>query len=243
MFEIINLSVSVGSKKILKNINLAIKSGELHVLMGPNGAGKTSLVMALMGAPAYSIPAFAKASAGRQSTVYSLDEKDMTKLSTDQRAKLGLFVSFQKPVVISGVTVRNLLRLIAPDDLEKKLNQVTKELLVKEDLLSRPLNENFSGGESKKIELLQAVILKPKFLILDEIDSGLDVDALKLVTETIRQMANHSGVLLITHNPRILKFLRPDRIHVLVRGCIVRSGGPEIGEIIEKKGYQWLSKN
>jgi len=233
MLKITNLSVSVGSKKIISNINLAINTGEIHVLLGPNGSGKTTLAMALMGSPAYR----------PQTTDYSLDGKDMTKLSIDQRAKAGLFVSFQKPIGIPGVSVKNLLNLLVKENLPEKITKISHNLGIKEDLLTRPLNENFSGGEARKMELLQANILRPKFTVLDEIDSGLDIDALELVTDNILKLAKFSGILLITHNLRILKYLKPDRIHILIHGQIVKSGDYKLGEIIEKKGYQWLSKN
>lgn len=236
MLKINNLSVEAGKKKVINKLSLAINRGEIHILMGPNGAGKTSLVMAVMGHPGYEVK-------GGQITV---DNKDVSQLTPDKRAKLGLFISFQKPVAIPGVSVRNLLRLVVKEQLEEKILQNTTRLNIKDELLTRSLNQDFSGGEAKKMELFQATMLSPKFLILDEVDSGLDVDSLRLVVANIRQMVKKSdapGILLITHNPRILKFIKPDRIHVLIRGCIAKSGGPEIGEIIEKKGYQWLIKN
>ncbi|MBI4999528.1 Fe-S cluster assembly ATPase SufC [Candidatus Gottesmanbacteria bacterium] len=235
--EIKDLDVVADGKKILKGINLKIRQGEIHVLMGPNGAGKTSLAMALAGHPNYKIR--------NPKSEIRIDGKDITKLTPDERAKLGLFISFQKPVEISGVSVRNLLRLVVKKDFEEKISKTTTDLKINEELLIRPLNEQFSGGETKKMEFLQAKILSPKFLILDEIDSGLDIDALKLVAENIQQMVKNNsmpGILLITHYPRLLKFIKPDCIHVLIRGYIVRSDGPELLQKIEKKGYQWLTK-
>lgn len=233
--EIKNFDVIADGKKILQSINLEIRQGEIHVLMGPNGAGKTSLAMAVMGHPGYKI-------AGGQIT---LSGKDITKLAPDQRARLGLFISFQKPVEIPGVSARNLLRQAVKEDFERKLAQDIADLKINVELVNRSF-ENFSGGEAKKMELFQAKILKPRFLILDEIDSGLDIDNLRLIAENIQQMVkdnNAPGILLITHYPRILKFIKPTCIHVLIRGYIVKTDGPKLIQKIEKKGYQWLTKN
>ena len=245
MLKITNLSVSVGSKKIISDINLAIGQGEIHVLLGPNGSGKTTLAMALMGHPNYKlqITPFDSTQGKNYKCQINLDGKDITKLEPDQRAKAGLFVSWQKPIAIPGVSVKNLLNLLIKKNLQEKITKISHNLGIKEDLLARSLNENFSGGETRKMELLQANILRPHYIILDEIDSGLDIDALKLVTNNIRQLTKFSGILLITHNLRILKYLKPDRIHILIHGHIVKSGDYKLGEIIDKKGYQWLSKN
>lgn len=236
MLRIDNLKVAVGGKQILDGITLEVKPGKVHVLMGPNGAGKTSLLMAIMGHPGYRLT-------GGQITV---DDKDISKLTPDKRAKLGLFISFQKPVAIPGVSLRNLLRLVVLDDLEKKMAKNVSDLKINEELLTRSLNQDFSGGEAKKMEFFQAKMLEPRFLILDEVDSGLDIDSLQLVAENIKQMIKKSqapGILLITHNPRILKFIKADHIHVLMHGEIVRSDGPHLAAQIEKKGFQWLTKN
>jgi len=236
MLVIENLDVFVQDKKILKGISLSIKKGEIHVLMGPNGAGKTTLAMVLAGHPNYKIK--------DQRSKIKIDGKDITRLTPDERAKLGLFISFQKPVEIPGVSVRNLLRVAVKENFEKKLGQAIADLKISKDLVVRSF-ENLSGGEAKKMELFQAKILSPKFLILDEIDSGLDIDALKLVAENIQQMVKNSGgpgILLITHYSRLLKFIKADCIHVLIHGYIVRSDGPELLQKIEKRGYQWLTK-
>ncbi len=234
MLKISNLIVETDKRKILKNISLAIKAGELHVLMGPNGAGKTSLVMTLMGKKDYQVT----------DGSLILDGKDISKLEPDERAKLGLFISFQKPPEIPGVTLHNLLRAVNVADLEDKIKKETASLQFNEDLLSRSW-ENFSGGEAKKIELFQAKILNPLYLILDEIDSGLDIDALKIVIKNLKSLAGEKkvGILLITHNPRILKFLKPDFAHILVKGKLVKSDGPKILAEVEKKGFSWLTKN
>lgn len=228
LLEIKNLSVTACGKKLLKGINLKVESGQIHVLMGPNGAGKTSLAMALAGNPHYQILA------GQ----INLNRKNLGKLTPDQRANLGLFITFQKPVEIPGISARNILRFRLKSDFEGKLNQVISDLKINEELVNRSL-ENFSGGEGKKLEMLQAEMLLPKFLILDEVDSGLDVDALKLVSEKIQQMAqNGAGILLITHNPRILKYLKFGSLHVIIQGKIVQTDGPKILEAIERKGYE-----
>ncbi len=232
-FEISGLKVTASGKIILKGLNLKIKKGEIHVLMGPNGAGKTSLVLAAMGHPGY------KVTGGR----ITIDNQEITNLPSEKRSKLGLFVSFQKPPEIPGVSVRNLLRMIIKDDLEEKIAKSMADLEIKEELLGRSLNENFSGGEMRKMELLQAKVLSPRFLILDEIDSGLDIDSLKLITKVISQMAKTAGLLVITHNPKLLKFLKPDYLHVLIKGKIVKSDGLKLGEEIERRGFLWLAKN
>ncbi|MCL4382951.1 MAG: Fe-S cluster assembly ATPase SufC [Patescibacteria group bacterium] len=232
-FEIIGLKVTVAGKIILKGLNLKIKKGEMHILMGPNGAGKTSLVLAAMGHPGYKVT----------SGLMTIGNQEITNLPSEQRSKLGLFVSFQKPPEIPGVSVRNLLRMVVKDDLEEKIAKNMHDLQIKEEFLSRSLNENFSGGEMRKMELLQAKVLKPRFLILDEIDSGLDIDSLKLITKIISQMSQNAGLLVITHNPRLLKFLKPDYVHVMLGGRIVKSDGLKLGEEIERRGYSWLAKN
>lgn len=232
-FEIIGLKVTAAGKIILKGLNLKIKKGEIHILMGPNGAGKTSLVLAAMGHPGYKVT----------SGLMTIGKQEITNLPSEQRSKLGLFVSFQKPPEIPGVSVRNLLRMAVKDDLEEKIAKNMNDLQIKEELVSRSLNENFSGGEMRKMELLQAKILEPRFLILDEIDSGLDIDSLKLITKIISQMSQTAGLLVITHNPRLLKFLKPDYVHVMLGGRIVKSDGLKLGEEIERRGYSWLAKN
>lgn len=233
VFEIINLRVAVSGKTILKGLNLKIKKGEIHVLMGPNGAGKTSLVLVAMGHPGY------KVTDGR----IILGNQEITDLPPEKRSSLGLFISFQKPPEIPGVSVRNLLRMVVRDDLEKKIAKNVVDLQIKEELLNRSLNENFSGGEMRKMELFQAKVLSPRFLILDEIDSGLDVDSLRLVVKIISQMTKNAGLLVITHNPRLLKFLKPDYVHVMLGGRIVESDGEKLGEEIERRGYSWLAKD
>lgn len=232
MLVIKNLEVTTGGKKILRGINLTVRPREIHVLMGPNGAGKTSLAMVLAGQTNYKI------TRGE----ITINDQSLVDLTPDQRAKLGLFVSFQKPVEISGVSLRNILKTVVKEQFEEKLEQALKDLKINDDFLTRSF-ENFSGGEGKKLELLQAKILVRQFLIFDEIDSGLDPEGLRLVGENLKKMAQKTGIVLITHNPRILKFLKPDRLHVLIRGQIIKTDGLQLIETIEKKGFTWLTKN
>ncbi|MFH0864131.1 MAG: Fe-S cluster assembly ATPase SufC [Candidatus Gottesmanbacteria bacterium] len=236
MLKITNLSVSVGNKKIINNLSLEIRPGELHVLLGPNGAGKTSLAMALIGHPSYKIE--------NQISKIKIDDKDLIHLTTDERARLGLFNSFQKPVAIPGVSVKDLLKYIKINNLEEKISKTGNRLKIKDELLTRSLNVDFSGGEFKKMELLQAMIIQPKYVILDEIDSGLDIDNIHLLADFLQQMTlKNIGILLITHNLRILKFVKPDLIHILINGSIIKSGGVQIAREIEKRGFSWLVKN
>jgi len=234
MLRIDGLKVAVGGHQILNGVTLEIKPGQVHALMGPNGAGKTSLVYALIGHPAYKIT-------GGQITI---DNKDITKLKPNERAKRGLFLSFQNPPSIPGVGVASFLHLAKGhqdfSQFYRELKRTTLDLHLEEEFLHRSLNEDFSGGEKKKMELLQALTLKPKFVIFDEIDTGLDIDALKLVAEKINFLKDGRGILLITHYQRILRYLTPDRVWVMKEGKIVVSGGEELVKEIEEKGYEKL---
>lgn len=233
MLKISNLFVSVEKKQILNGINLEIPSGEIHILMGPNGAGKSSLAMALAGHPLYKQQT-------NKDTKLQCDEKDITELTPDQRSKAGLFVSFQNPPAIPGVRLPRFLHLAKGGDFltfYQLLKKRASELKLSDDFLKRSLNEDFSGGEKKKIELLQAMILQTKYLIFDEIDTGLDVDALKLVAKKINELKKTSGILLITHYQRLLKYLDFDKVWVIKEGKIIASGNKELAERIEKDGY------
>ena len=239
--RILNLKVKVEQKLILSGINLEIKPGEIQALMGPNGSGKSTLACALMGHPHYHI------SQGR----IFLDSRSIEKLPSEQRAKLGLFLSFQHSVGISGVSVRNFLRaslkaLKGEIDLQKFLNDLDQEaklLKMPLDFAKRSLNEGLSGGEIKRLEILQLLMLKPRYAILDEIDSGLDIDALRIVSRGIlRAQKLGVGVLIITHYSRILKYLQPDKIHVLIQGKIIKSGGKDLAKKLEKTGYEAWAK-
>lgn len=242
-----DLKVSVetdkGSKQILKGLNLELKSNETHAIMGPNGSGKSTLAYAIAGHPAYHI-------VGGSVT---LDGEEMLDLSVDERARAGLFLAMQYPVEVPGVTVTNFLRSAktaidgeAPKlrTWAKELNQAMSELKVDPEFASRNVNEGFSGGEKKRHEILQMELLKPRFAILDETDSGLDVDALRIVSEGVNRAQSNTdvGVLLITHYTRILQYIKPDFVHVLVDGRVAEEGGPELANQLEAEGYDRFQK-
>lgn len=237
MLEIQKLHVSIDSKEIIKELSLKINKGEIHVLMGPNGSGKSSFSLALMGHPYY------KVTSGK----IFLDKTDLTNLTPDRRAKLGLFLAMQYPVAVPGVSVLNLLRSanknlerkkVSALEFQNKVKKQLKSLKMDEKFLARSVNEGFSGGEKKKAEILQLSILKPKYAILDETDSGLDIDALKTVSKNINEISESNiGILLITHYQRILRYVKPDFVHILIDGAIVKSGDIKLSEEIEKKGY------
>ncbi len=237
MLEIKNLHVSTDNKEILKGVNLKINKGEVHAVMGPNGSGKSSLSLALMGHPRYKI------TAGK----ILLDGRNINLITPDKRAKLGLFLAMQYPVAVPGVSVFNLLRSanknlesqqVSALEFQKIVKKEMKNLKMDEKFLTRSINDGFSGGEKKKAEILQLSILKPKYAILDETDSGLDVDALKTVSKGISNVAGSEiGILLITHYQRILKYVKPDFVHILVDGKIVKSGDYKLAEEIESTGY------
>lgn len=246
MLKISHLSVSVEGKTILKNVSLVVKSGQVSVLMGPNGSGKSTLVMALMGHPRYKISGEARSRFARQTPIIELDGKNIANLKPHERARLGLFASFQSPPAIPGVNAIQLLRLAKSKSdfsaFTKQLDKISQSVHLGEAFLRRSLNEDFSGGEKKKMEILQSLYLKPKILIFDEIDSGLDIDALKLIAQNIKTLVKangqpKTGVLLITHYQRILRYIKPDIVYVLDGGRIVKKGGAKLAELIEEKGY------
>jgi Fe-S cluster assembly ATP-binding protein len=232
-----NLHVSVEGKEILKGLNLTVKEGELHALMGPNGSGKSTLSFCLLAHPKY------KTMEGR--ILYQ--GEDVASLSTDERAKRGLFLAFQYPTAIPGVTIANFLRTalkaVSVGELHIKefralVKNNMKSLEIPDSFLNRYVNDGFSGGEKKRIEVLQMAILKPKLAVLDETDSGLDIDALKVVANGINLLrSSERAMLLITHYQRLLNYVTPDFVHVIVNGSIVRSGGPELAIGLEKEGY------
>jgi Fe-S cluster assembly ATP-binding protein len=242
--EIRDLHVSITaqageSQEILSGVNLTVAAGQTHAIMGPNGSGKSTLAYSIAGHPKYQVT----------SGTVTLDGEDVLAMSVDARARAGLFLAMQYPVEVPGVTVSNFLRTAvtavrgeAPKlrDFVKEINGAMSSLSIDPVFAQRNLNEGFSGGEKKRHEILQLQLLKPKIAILDETDSGLDIDALKVVSEGInayREAADH-GVLLITHYTRILRYVRPDFVHVFVGGKIVEEGGPELADELEASGYE-----
>ena len=236
--KIRNLHASIEGKKILKGINIDIKSGEIHALMGPNGSGKSTLSNVIMGNPKY------KVTKGK----VIFNNEDITKLSANERAKMGLFMSFQYPVEISGVSLANLLRTafgninskVSFQEFRALLKEKMKLLGMDEKFAERNTNEGLSGGEKKRSEILQLAVLSPKIAILDETDSGLDIDSLKIVSNSIKKISDEMGVLVITHYQRILNYIKPDFVHIIVDGKIVKSGTYELAKHLDKYGYSWI---
>ncbi|MEV4459973.1 Fe-S cluster assembly ATPase SufC [Microbispora sp. NPDC049633] len=241
--EIRDLHVAVGDKEILRGVDLTVRSGETHAIMGPNGSGKSTLAYAVAGHPKYTIT----------SGSVLLDGEDLLEMSVDERARAGLFLAMQYPVEVPGVSVSNFLRsaITAVRGEAPKLRDFAKELKSGMDALSidpafaqRNTNEGFSGGEKKRHEILQLELLKPKIAVLDETDSGLDVDALRVVSEGINRFraSGDTGVLLITHYTRILRYVKPDFVHVFAGGRVVEEGGPELADKLENEGYEAYTK-
>lgn len=242
ILELKNLHIEIEQKEILKGLNLKLERGKIYALMGPNGAGKSSLAYAIMGHPRF------KVSKGE----IIFKGEDITTLSPSERARRGIFLAFQYPVEISGVTLFNFLRLISntkdnekisPIEFSKLLKAKLKLLNLDEDFIKRYLNEGFSGGEKKKSEILQMSIINPELIILDEIDSGLDIDAIKTVSNMIKGLFDESKtILIITHYQRILSYIKPDSVFIMAEGNLVASGGYEIIDLIEREGYDSLEK-
>jgi Fe-S cluster assembly ATP-binding protein len=247
-FEIKDLRVSVEGREILKGVSLALNKGEVHAVMGPNGSGKSTLSNALLGHPNYEVTAGEVLYKGQK----------VLGMAPDERARLGLYLAFQYPTVVPGVTMANFLRTalnarrgydgkdrskaITPREFRGLLAEPMRTLRMDDSFLARYVNDGFSGGEKKRAEILQMAVLKPEIAILDETDSGLDIDSIKYVSESINSMRGPElGVLIITHYVRILNFIRPDHVHVLVDGHVVRSGGPEVADQLERTGYsEWV---
>ena len=242
-----NLHVSIDGREVVRGISLDIRAGERHAIMGPNGSGKSSLANALMGHPAYTVTA----------GTISLNGTEITGMPVDQRSRMGLFLGFQVPVAVPGVSVANFIRAAmkarlpkgSGDDHEglrdfrKRLTARMKELGMDNSFASRYLNEGFSGGEAKRLEVLQMAMLAPSVAILDEPDSGLDIDAVKVVARNIDAAAGPAtGLIVVTHYQRILEYISPAFVHVLVRGNLVRSGGPELAQELEASGYDSFIK-
>src|SRR3989344_1402876 len=242
--EIKDLRVKVEEKEILKGLNLKLELGKVNALMGPNGSGKSTLANTLMGNLRYQIT----------SGKIIFDGKDITNMPADERARLGIFMSFQYPNEISGVTISNFLRTalnakrekdshISVQEFMKLLNEKMEILGIKKEFLKRYLNEGFSGGEKKKSEILQLAVLDPKLAILDETDSGLDIDALKVVAKGVNAyMMTDKCVLIITHYKRILEFIKPDKLFIMIDGKIVLDGTSELVDHLEEKGYGWIEE-
>ena len=238
--EIQNLHVRTEEREILHGVDLTIERGQTHALMGPNGSGKSTLANALMGSPVYEV------TEGK----ILLDGEDLTEADPDERARAGLFMAFQYPATIPGVSVANFLRMAVNSGREepikvKEFGQLLShnmELLrISRDFTSRYLNEGFSGGEKKRAEILQLAMLQPAYAVLDETDSGLDIDALRIVADGVNAMrTDERGFLIITHYTRILGYVKPDFVHIMLDGRIVREGGSELASELEEKGYEFV---
>src|SRR3712207_666624 len=243
--KIENLHVAAGDKQILKGVDLHVRAGEFHALMGPNGSGKSTLANAIMGHPNLEI------TEGR----ISFDGEDITEADPDERARAGLFMAFQYPVAIPGVTVAKYLRMvmnahreargeepISLKDFRKAVEAAMELTHIPREFSSRYLNDGFSGGEKKRMEMLQLALQQPRLAVMDETDSGLDIDALNTVAKAVNTVAQDSdmGVLIITHYQRILHMVKPQFVHIMFEGRIVKEGGPELVEQLEQRGYGWI---
>jgi Fe-S cluster assembly ATP-binding protein len=244
--EVKNLHVSIEGNEILKGLDLTVEQGKVQAIMGPNGTGKSTLAYTLMGHPSYEVT---------EGEVY-FKGQNILELEPDERSRLGIFLAFQYPVAIPGVTVANFLRTALnarrraenPDDkgipipeFRKLLKEKMAMLKVDQTFAGRYLNDGFSGGEKKRAEILQMATLQPEIAILDETDSGLDIDALRIVSEGVNTLlSNDLGVLIITHYQRLLNYIKPDYVHVMLGGQIVESGGPDLALHLEEKGYEWI---
>ncbi|HEY7341408.1 MAG TPA: Fe-S cluster assembly ATPase SufC [Ktedonobacterales bacterium] len=256
--EIRDLHARIDDKEILRGVNLTVRQGETHALMGPNGSGKSTLANVIMGHPRYEVT---------QGEIY-FNGINLLELSPDKRARLGIFLAFQYPSSVPGVSVGNFLRRaldakregydpnapevpsgeapkrkgMPPAEFRKLLNEKMKLLKVDNTFVNRYINEGFSGGEKKRAEILQMAMLAPRMAVLDETDSGLDIDALRIVAEGVNALRGpNMGVLLITHYQRLLNYIQPDIVHVMFKGRIIRTGGPELALELEQKGYEWLT--
>ncbi len=244
MLEIKNLHVSVNNNKILKGLNLSVNKGEIHTIMGPNGSGKSTLAQVIAGRKEYKV--------NKGSIIYS--NKKLLELSADERAKQGIFLAFQYPVEIPGVSTTNFIKTavnqIRKSKGKKPLDAVSflkvmkekmKIVKINQTLLSRSINEGFSGGEKKRNEIFQMAMLNPKLAILDETDSGLDIDALKIVAKGVNKLkSKDNAIIIVTHYQRLLDYIIPDYVHVLIDGKIVKSGDKNLAQELEKKGYDWI---
>ncbi len=233
MISVKHLTVSVGNKEILHDISYTFQKGKVYVIMGPNGSGKSTLAYSIMGHPSYILETKSKV---------LMNNKNITPLSADKRSKEGVFLSFQSPLALTGVKVHQLLHVALsgvkdPLAIRKEIQSVAKELHIPEDLLKRPLNDGTSGGEKKKLEVLQASVLGKPFLIFDEVDTGVDIDALRDIAHFLNKYKKNKTYIVITHYNRILKYLKPDVVLIMVDGRIVDGGDYTLAEKIEKEGY------
>lgn len=245
-----DLHVNVGDKEILKGLNLTIKQGTIHAIMGPNGSGKSTLANTIAGHPGYHVT----------SGEISFRGSNVLEMAPDERSRLGLFLAFQYPVSVPGVTVANFLRAAInahraePDkdpketaipmpEYRKKLREGMKLLEMDEAFARRYLNEGFSGGEKKRLEVLQMYMLKPGMILMDETDSGLDIDAIGIISRGVNELMNDSmGVLVITHYQRLLNYIKPDVVSIMYKGRVVREGGPDLALKLEEQGYDWIKE-
>ena len=246
MLEIRDLHATVDGKEILRGINLTIGKGEIHAIMGPNGSGKSTLAKILAGHPAYEVT--------RGEVLF--EGRNLLELAPDERAREGVFLAFQYPVEVPGVSNAQFLRLaynekrkhlgeeeLDPLEFKDLLKERAKVVEMDASLMSRSVNEGFSGGEKKRNEILQMAVLEPKLAVLDETDSGLDIDALRVVSEGVNKLRTpENAIILVTHYQRLLNYIVPDRVHVLYRGRIVRTGGKELALELEEKGYDWIKE-
>jgi Fe-S cluster assembly ATP-binding protein len=248
LFQVENLHAGIEGQEILRGVNLTINRGEIHALMGPNGSGKSTLAYIIAGHPNYEV------FEGR----VLFKGESVLEMGADERAQMGMFLAFQYPTTIPGVSMANFLRLavnsvrtsedengertrLAPREFRRMLREKMKMLNIDESFATRYLNEGFSGGEKKRAEILQMAMLEPDFAVMDETDSGLDIDALRTVSDGVKKLYNDDmALLLITHYQRLLTYIEPQFVHVMLEGQIVRSGGPELAEELEAKGYDWL---
>ena len=244
MFEIKSLESTVEEKEILKGVNLTIKPGEVHAVMGPNGSGKSTLANVIAGRPEYSVT---------EGSV-TFQDKELLDMEPEDRAREGVFLAFQYPTELPGVRAWQFLKAAADSirvhngeeeysarEFDQKLKECVEQVAINPELVKRNINEGFSGGEKKRNEILQMTLLNPKLAILDETDSGLDIDALKIVADGVNNFRNKANaVLVVTHYQRLLNYIVPDKVHVLVDGKIVQSGGPELALELEAKGYDWV---
>lgn len=246
MLEIKDLHASIGDKEILKGINLSVKPGEVHAIMGPNGSGKSTLSSVLVGHPSFTVTHGSIAFMGR----------DLLEMEPEERAHLGIFLSFQYPVEIPGVSMVNFMRAavnehrkatgkepISASEFLKLMREKRAIVELDNKLASRSVNEGFSGGEKKRNEIFQMAVLEPKLAILDETDSGLDIDALRVVARGVNELRTpDNAAIVITHYQRLLDYIKPDFVHVLYKGKIVKSAGPELALELEQKGYDWIKE-